>query len=108
MLQVAGGVECAFDDDAGVRKICGKIGAKALGAGECAGVMRGGVGIGFGELHDDHADCGVDVDGVIVAGKLAVEIESSAGTGGGDDGDGGALGAFYRGASGNGGSAAVS
>lgn len=73
IFQVAGGVEGAFDDDAGVREIGGEIGAKTLRAGESSGVVGGE--IGFGELHDCGADVGVDIDGVIVAGEFAVEIE---------------------------------
>ena len=93
IFQIATGVEFAFDDDAGVGKSGGEIGAEALRTGEGSGVgVR--VGIGFGELHDDGADVGIDVDGVVVAGELAVEIECSAGARGGDDSDGGAGVAF--------------
>jgi hypothetical protein len=31
----------------------------------------------IGELHHDYAYCRIDVNGVIVAGKLAVEIKCS-------------------------------
>jgi len=97
IFQVAGSVEFAFDHDAGVGKIGGQIGAKALRTDECAGAcVRGRVG--FGELHDDGADRGIDVDGVVVAGELAVEIEGSAGSRRGDDSDGRALLFFHVGA----------
>jgi len=99
IFQVARCVEFAFDDDAGVRKIFREIGAKALRSSERAG-MGMSVGVDFGELHHDGADGGVDVDRVVIAGKLAVEIKYTAGARGGDDGDGRAGIAFYGGASG--------
>jgi len=92
--QVAGGVELAFDYDAGAGKICGKIGAKALWSGDCSGV-RIRCRIDFGELHYHGADCRIDVDGVVVARELAVEIKRAAGARCGDDGDGGAGVTFY-------------
>src|ERR1700735_4348020 len=65
------------------------------------------VGIGFGEWQDESADRGLDIDGVIIARELAVEIECAAGTRGGNDGDGGAWVPFYRGTSGQGWGVAV-
>lgn len=87
-------------------KICGEAGAEAFGSGERAGV-RVGAGVGFGELHDDGASGSVDINGVVIAGKFAVEIECAAGAGSGDDGDGGTLVGFDGRAAGDGGRAAV-
>ncbi len=97
-FEIAGGGELAFDDHAGAGQCGGKIGAEALRPGERAGV---GVGCDFGELHDDGSVRSVDVDGVVVAGKFAVEIECAAGAGSGDDGDGRTLVAFEGRAEGN-------
>src|SRR5208337_1332892 len=106
IFQVAGCVQFAFDDYAGAGKVCREIGAQAFGSSESSGAgMRGG--IGFGELHDDSADVGVDVDGVVVAGKLAVEIKRAAGTRCRDDGDCRPRIAFHRRAARNAGSVAV-
>ena len=86
IFQVAGSVEFAFDDDAGVGKVRGQVGAQALWSDERSGErMRGG--IDFGELHHYSADRRIEIDGVVVAGELAVEIKRSAGTRRGDDGD---------------------
>ena len=96
IFQVAGSVESALDDDAGVRKVRGQIGAKALRAGRCSGLgVRGG--IDFGELHHDRADRCIHIDGVVVARELAVEIKRAAGARRGDDGDGRSLLRHYRG-----------
>ena len=67
--------------------------------------MRAGIGVS--KLHHDNARRGVDVDGVVIAGKFAIEIERATGAGSGDDGDGGALVGFDGRAAGNGGGAAV-
>ena len=106
IFQVSRGVEFAFDNDAGVGKVGGEIGAEALGSGEWSGAGMG-VGIGVGKLHDDDARGSVDIDGVVIAGEFAVEIECAAGAGSGDDGDGGALVGFDGRAAGSGGCAAV-
>ncbi len=105
IFEIAGGVQLTFDDDASAGKVFGEIGAKALGSGKSASTVR--VGIGFGELHDGSADVGVNVNGVIVARKFAVEIECASGTRCGDDGDGGAGIAFDGGAHGNAGRVAI-
>src|SRR5258708_1252577 len=73
--QVARSIEFAFDDDAGMGKIARQIGAKALWASERSGV-RGWIGLG--ELHNHRAERRVHIHGVIIAGKFAVEIKSSA------------------------------
>src|ERR1039457_3664433 len=84
--QVAGGVEPAFDYDAVVGKVRGQFGAHALRADDCPLPTRGGIHLG--ELHHYRADRRIHVNGVVVAGELAVEIESSAGARCGDDGNG--------------------
>jgi hypothetical protein len=87
ILQLAGSIECAFDDDAGVGKAGGQIGEVASWAGEGFGLsMRGGINLG--ELHHDRADRSIHIDRVVVAWELAVEIKHSAGARGSDDGDG--------------------
>jgi len=63
--------------------------------------------IDLGILHHDYADRSIDIDRVVVAGKLAVEIKHPAGTRGSDYGDGGALIRPRRGMVGRIGSAAV-
>ena len=57
-------------------------------------------GIGFGELHHYRSDRRIEIDGVVVAGKLAVKIKRSTGARRGDNGDCRPLLLFYRGASG--------
>jgi hypothetical protein len=60
--------------------------------------MRGGIGLG--ELHDSRADRGVDVDGVVVAGKFSVKIKCAARARCSDDGDGWAFLFLHPGSSG--------
>ena len=90
IFQIAVGVETALDHDAGAGQVLRKGDPQAARAGQ-RGRFVVGVGVGFGELHDHGAERGIDVIGVVVAGKLAVEIEGAAGARGGDDGDGGAV-----------------
>lgn len=86
MLQVAGSVQRASDDEARVGKVGGKVGAQALWTDQRSSLtMRGG--IGFGELHDCGADWRIHVDGVVVAGELAIEIKRATGARGSNDGD---------------------
>ncbi len=78
IFQIAGSIESAFDHDAGVGKVCGQIGANSLRAGGRSSlIVRGG--IDFGKLHHDRADRRIHIDGVVVAGELAVEIKRAAG-----------------------------
>jgi len=64
--------------------------------------------VDLGELHHDGADAGIDVDGVVIAGKLAVEIECAARARSGHDGYGRAFVFSHRRTAGQAGGAAVS
>jgi hypothetical protein len=85
-LQIPARVKFAFYDNARARQPDRKIGADSLRPGKsaCAWMTAW---VGVRELHHYRAQVCIDVDGVVISRKLAIEIKSAAGTGSGDDGD---------------------